>query len=132
MKTIEGTEIKSSELIFRWIDGYYDGILSGFAIWRGRLCYFEICDDTVHDRKFTVHSLSDEEATRAIREYEEFKALHGDHIDLLPDGSYAGGTCHTTMEKAAADGDAMAAGTWQPPVSFRLNPIVGWFTSATL
>lgn len=120
--------MKLKDLTFRWVDGYYDGILSGFAIWRGRLCYFEIGDDTTNDRKFTLHSLSDNEAEDAIRLYEAFKALHGDHNDLLPDGSYTRGTCRTrtTLEELAAIGDAIAAemeaGVWKPPVSYRLNP----------
>lgn len=119
MKTPEETEIKVCELSFRWVDGYYSGILSGFATWRGRLCYFVVCDDPAHDRKFTLHRLSDEEAANAIRDYEEWKIVHGDHNDLLPDGSRAGGTSRTTIAEAVAAGDAIAAvkaaGTWQPP-----------------
>lgn len=137
MTNPEDTEINPSDLSFRWIDGYWDGIMSGFAIWRGHLCYFEMCDEIDNRRTFTLHSLSDEEAKKAIRDYENFKALHGDHNDLLPDGSLAGGICRsrTTIEDAAAAGDtiaaAMEAGTWEPPTSFRINPIVGWFISAT-
>jgi hypothetical protein len=132
---METREIKSHDLTFHWVAGYYDGVLSGFASWQGRLCYFEICDDTTANRKFSLHSLSDEEALNAIEKNERFKARHGDHNDLLPDGSSAGGKCVTILEDAAAMGDemasAMAAGTWQPSDSYSFNPVIGWFTSTT-
>lgn len=130
------TEVRPQDLIFRWVDGYYDGVLSGFATFQEKLCYFEIFDDTTEDRKFTLHSLSAEEARAATRNYAASRELHGDHNDLLSDGSHAGGTCRTTLEAAVAAGDAiaaaMAAGDWQPPASYRLNPVVGWFASAVL
>ncbi|GAA5132329.1 hypothetical protein GCM10023213_00290 [Prosthecobacter algae] len=135
MNTVVTSEIKTGELTFHWVTGYYDGVLSGFASWQGRLCYFEISEDTATNRRFSIHSLSDEEVLNAIQENEEFKARHGNHNDLLPDGSSAGGKCITTLKDAAAMGyeiaSAMAADTWQPSDSYRLNPVIGWFTSTT-
>ncbi len=136
MESTEETEIKTSELSFCWVDGYYDGILSGFAVWRERLCYFSICDDSATPRKFTLHSLSDDEAENAVRDNNEFKAINGDHNDLLPDGSFAGGSSSTTWDQVVVAGEAitaaMAAGTYQPPVSYHSNPVIGWFASTKL
>ena len=130
------TEIPTSDLKFRWIDGYYDGVLSGFASWQGKLCYFQVCDDTGNSWKYTLHRLSDKEAHTAAQEHEAFRQRHGDHNDLLSDGSRAGGTCRTPLKEAAAAGDAITAaikaGTWQPPASYGNNPIIGWFASSTL
>ncbi|MCW0218649.1 MAG: hypothetical protein OJI67_10035 [Prosthecobacter sp.] len=134
VNTVVTSEITTGELTFHWVAGYYDDVLSGFASWQGRLCYFEVCDDTTANRRFSIHGLSDDEALKATQEYEKFKARHGDHNDLLPDGSYAGGKCVTTWEDVATMGDeivsAMANGTWQPSTSYRLNPVIGWFTSS--
>lgn len=124
-------EIPTREITFRWIDGYYDGILSGFADYQGKLCYFEVYDDGGH-REYTLHSLSDELIEKAIREYEEFKARWGDHNDLLADGRHAGGTCRATVQDLAAEADAISAakkaGTWEPPFSYSENSqVIGWF-----
>lgn len=135
MQTREPAEIDPKDLNFRWVDGYYDGLLSGFAIWQGRLCYFEICDASAPVRKFSVHSLSENEAKDAIGANEKFKAVYGDHNDLHPDGSRAGGTCRMSLDDLAAAGDVIAAEVEaklkHPPAAYGLNPVVGWFTSST-
>lgn len=132
IKPVSSTEVPVCDLTFRWIDGYYDRILSGFATWQGKLCYFQASDDTADARRFTLHSLSPDEAAAAIREHEKFRVRCGTHNDLLPDGSRAGGTCITTMEESAAEGDAYAAGKTNPAASYPLNPVVGWFISTIL
>lgn len=127
--------IDPREITFLWIDGYYGGVLSGFAIWQERLCYFECCDDTTDEWKYALHGLSAEDAAKALQENEEFKELHGNHNDMLPDGTRAGGVCKGTLQDSAAAGDAIAAamtaGEWEPPYPYRDNPMVGWFIPKT-
>lgn len=131
------SQIDPAEITFRWIHGFYSGVLCGFAEWQGQLCYFNCCDDTVDDEwKYSLHRLSAEDAEKAVRENEDFKKRWGNHNDLLPDGRHAGGVCTAILEESAAAGDeissAMAAGTWQPPYSYSdHNPMVGWFISRT-
>lgn len=131
-KLTSSAKVPVGDLNFRWVDGYHDGVLSGFAIWQEKLCYFQVSDATTEARRFSLHSLSLDEATAALREHENFKERHGTHNDLLPDGSSAGGTCITTLEECAAAGDAYAAGKKNPTSSYHMNPVVGWFTSTSL
>lgn len=129
---LPSNEVHPSHLSFRWVHGYYGGVLAGFVTWKGKLCYFHLFDATTDARRFTIHSLSSDEAHMAVREYEKFKAHGGNHNDLLPDGSHAGRICRTTLEESAAAGDAYAVRKREPTVPYHLSPIIGWFTSTSL
>ena len=123
------SEIKTADLHFLWIDGYYDGVLSGFASLKDRLCYFSILDDPTVPRRYSLHSLTDQEAEDAVRNYKEFKGRFGDHCDLSADGSHAGGKSFATIETALAYQEEKKH---VPPVSYDDRPIIGWFSSEKL
>lgn len=127
--TSNRNEIETADLRFLWIDGYYDGVLSGFASLKDRLFYFSILDESTAPRRFTLHSLTDQEAAVAVRDYKDFKERFGDHCDLSPDGSHAGGKSFATIETTLAYQEEKKH---EPTMSFHDRPIVGWFASDRL
>lgn len=88
------TELTIKDVKLRYINGYYDGMLSGVLEWEGKRYYFDIVDennsDNINDadwyRKFGLYEMTPEEWATEDHTHAEFVKYVGSHYVINEDG----------------------------------------------
>lgn len=74
------------EIEMKWHNNYYDGPISGVALYNSEMVYFDMCDedDFTQNRKYKMYKLYPDEIDYLVSSHEEFRKMVGSHADHDP------------------------------------------------
>lgn len=121
--------VKLEDVKMLWHSGYWDGPLSGIAVYDGKKYWFEIVreimggneDEFYRTRLFALIKLSPEELAYEEENHERFRKYVGHHTDYDEEGKRAVGKVHPqSMHKKFYD-------NYKPDRNYDNNEIVAFF-----
>ena len=76
----------------KWIEGYYDGPMSGWLTYHDKWCFFEslgdyLIDEIYFSRLYGIYPASADEVAAAFKRQIKMLLTWGDHYSFQPDGS---------------------------------------------
>lgn len=118
---------EGQDIFMLWHLAYYDGPLSGVALWDGRYVFFNDDDEENHPRRYRVYEMTAAEQEVEIDLHAEFASRVGHHTDY----GYIDGKRERAARFTAPEGWHDYYETKRPPhFDVTTHEPVAWFSTS--
>jgi hypothetical protein len=120
-------QIQREAVRYLWYSDFWDGPMSGMALYNGQPYWFEMVEENEEDhgfyRRFGLFELSPEEIEAETRWHNLFREKVGDHTTFKADGKVLQGE----LKSREMWTEFYEAYQKRPKPDYLNHPVIGWF-----